>query len=262
VLRRIMAITVTAAAVLALTAGTTLATASVGTVDQNQTIFTGGTGWRGGNALAQTFTAAVAGSLTEVDVYIGGVLPTVQSGAAPAEAPSFNVEITSTDSGDHFPASMLSQQGTTAVIDPGWVQVTFTDPYLVTAGTVYAIVILPLGETNLQWLGTCSATDYTRGDALIDANGWQTVAHYATTQPNPAPFCQQDFAFQELVVAAPAATAAPTTTAPPTSTVSAADNDRGQGPSPLLLGGLCAGVLAAAAAAAFVVRRHNEADRP
>lgn len=262
--RRIITIAASVLGVMALTAGTTLAL-NAGTLDQKQELIAGGSSnWLGSMTLAQTFTPSITGPLNEVDLYITVVtVPNVQLDVAPAAPGSLSVQIVTTDPGDHFPtATVVESASISPSGDAAWIPVSFSSPQSVTAGVVYGIVLTPTSGFNLGWLGTCSADAYDRGEALVmDVGfGWRTMPNWASAHEAPgAVYCQRDFAFREYVTVA-ASTPPPTTTAPPTSTA-APTTESGQGPSPLLLGGLSAGVLAAAAAAAFVVRRHDDADR-
>jgi hypothetical protein len=242
--RRFITIAGSVVVALAVTAGTSLATALVVTKDQSQTSVTD-VDWRGSMTLAQTFTANISGSLAKVSLDLAAATePSVVMGdAAPAAGPwnGLQVSITATDPTTKLPLdSAIDQQDVIAT--NGWQDVVFSTPAMVVAGTLYSITINPSnGTSGVDWHGTCNAAKYTRGQALIDNNGWVTVPSWGN---DPGTYCYTDFAFETFVASAV-----------PAPTATAADTSPDAGSSLGL--GLLAAALAAAAATAVVVKRRQ-----
>jgi hypothetical protein len=117
-------------ATCALAPGTVLA----GTLDQQQTDFSGGTGTiDSSETSAQTFTAGLSGGIDQVDLHL-------ESSGVPTTA--VNVEIRDV-SGGNPGVTVLAGQSVPAASIPAagsWVTVNFATPALVTAGGQYAIV--------------------------------------------------------------------------------------------------------------------------
>lgn len=141
---RILLGLVTAALLVGPFAGSTLA---IGTLDQSQTTLEGSlfSHW-----LGQTFTAGRSGALDTVSLY-----PTT-------DISGLTIEIR-TASGGLPTATTLASQVIPASATNTWVDIAFTSPATVTAGTTYAIVLNanPDGATVLQGFG-----HYAAGDAV------------------------------------------------------------------------------------------------
>ena len=258
-MRRIGVAIAGVAMVLALTASSTLAIPLPGTLDQHQDTITGngatwsdtemgGAGWR----LGQTFTAGVTGTLDAVGVYVSATQPlpppAVQVQPHPAVG-NAAIQIRSTDLSG-LPAPPLASATPTLGSAPGWVYFILPSPINIVAGTKYAILMWTGAPVILNWAGDCS-NSYPGGEALVFRGGWFSVDG---SEASPA-YCQQDFAFQTYVTAAPRAATAPPATAPPTSTTPAKDAPNGGPAIPVI-------VAAFAAAAAFVtMRRYGLARR-
>ena len=108
--------------------------ASAGTLDQQQTDFSAGTGTvDSGQTSAQTFTAGLSGGIDQVDVHL-------ESSGTPTTP--LNVEIRDI-SGGAPGGTVLAGQSVPASSVPAagsWVTVNFATPAPVTAGSQYAIV--------------------------------------------------------------------------------------------------------------------------
>ena len=255
-MRRIGVAIAGVAMVLALTTSSALAMPLPGTLDQHQEIITGnaatwsdtsmgGAGW----ALGQTFTAGVTGKLDAVGVYVSAAPP---AGPAAQVKPAFvgngwiEVEGTSVSGLPAWPP--LASATPTLSSTPGWEYFILPSPINVVAGTKYAILVFTNDPYILNWAGDCS-NSYPGGQALMFSTLWVPIAG-----PSPA-YCQQDFAFQTYVTAAPPAATAPPATAPPTSTTPAKRAPNGGPAIPVIVAGF-------AAAAAFVtMRRYGLARR-
>lgn len=276
-MRRLVAVTSAVAIILALTTGTTLAVnppGVTGTLNQHQNDISAGSAlWDFHFALAQTFTPDVTGTLNAVGVYIG-VTPPVTNGPAQKEvgpAATGDAEITVENvtggviGGVPVPVPTLGVDVVSVVGQTGWVYFEIPSPPSVVAGTTYAITLFGVGEDpvsfpdNLNWYGDCApAANYPGGQALVfDGSAaspvWQTLPAWEATQPPDGTSCQQDFAFETYITAAPASTSTP----PPTSTGSPATGSTDNGRATLLV--IVAGF---ATAAAFVtMRRYGLARR-
>ena len=151
---------------LAATAVTLLgaaASASAGTLDQQQTSSSTNAGLFTGQSVAQTFTAGETGRLDQVDL----VLST--AGTVPA---SFTVEIRSVSSGQPAGAALATASTPTSSIGStkAFVPTTFVTPASVTAGTQYAIVAYSPG-TPANALGAWyqSSDVYSGGSGFFDS---------------------------------------------------------------------------------------------
>jgi hypothetical protein len=247
--------------VLALAASSALAIPLPGTLDQHQEVITGNgatwsdasmgvAGWR----LGQTFTAGVSGKLDAVGVYVSATQPlpppAVQVQPHPAVGNAV-IQIRSTDLSG-LPGSLLATESPTLSASPGWEYFVLPSPINIVIGTKYAIVMWTTDPTILNWAGDCS-NSYPGGKAVVYDSfsfAWFPISG------SPA-YCQQDFAFQTYVTAAPPAATAPPATAPPTSTTPAKDAPNGGPAIPVIV----AGLVAAAAAAFVTMRRYGLARR-
>lgn len=264
-MRRFVSALAAAVAVLALTASATLAIPIPGTLDGEQAIITGGSGlWSTSQALAQTFTPSVSGTLDAVGVYVSQ--PAAQSALAqPASTTNF-IGIFPTTGGIPSGSNMAQDLAFSVTSTPGWAYFIIPSPPNVVAGTQYSILMYP-GAGLIDWAGDCTTDNYSGGQALVnDASDpvYRTVPVWSALHSGGAAACQQDFAFQTYISAAPAPTPAPTSaptsaptlTPPPTSTTAPAGETTGAPPAAwLVFAGL-------AAAAAFVtMRRYGLARR-
>jgi len=231
-----------------LTAGSAFAAALVEKPDQAQTNVDEGN-WKGGDALAQTFTPAYSGPLSKVAVdLIASPEPQVAKPAA--DWNGMNIAITTTDPGDHFPTStVIASQD--VIIGDGWQNIVFDTPGAVTAGTVYALVLTPSnGDSGVSWHGTCGDGNYAGGEALIQTEGWETVVHYGTSNEQPGTYCYLDYAFRTYVMVDPGTPKPPTTT-------TAVDADSSGTPANLLIALIAASAAASAAVVVVVNRRRS-----
>lgn len=107
--------------------------ASAGTLDQQQTDFSVGTGTvDSGETPAQTFTAGLSGGIDQVDLHLESHGPTTP----------LTVEIRNTSAGDPGGTVLAGQSVPASSVPaaPSWVTFNFATPAPVTAGTQYAIV--------------------------------------------------------------------------------------------------------------------------
>ena len=107
--------------------------ASAGTLDQQQTDFSVGTGTvDSGETPAQTFTAGLSGGIDQVDLHLESHGPTTP----------LTVEIRNTSAGDPGGTVLAGQTVPASSVPaaPSWVTFNFATPAPVTAGTQYAIV--------------------------------------------------------------------------------------------------------------------------
>jgi hypothetical protein len=136
------------------------ASASAGTLDQQQTAFDFDAGVTSSESLAQTFTPGITGRLDQVDLVLDKFFGPVQpinielrnvTGGLPVDAVLATTSI---------PASAI---GGTAALVPA----TFSAPASVTAGTPYAIVAWTADTTgNYGWSLQQSTNPYQGGAAL------------------------------------------------------------------------------------------------
>lgn len=155
------------AAVLALSAGGALAISD--NIDQHQDAFDAPSGWDAGDhPTAQTFTAAVSGQLDRVSLY-----------ATDVNGSTFTFRIETVDGSGHPTGTLLAPGATTTMVPvSGWFDVTFSTPPSVLADSKYAIVFG--GSGFLHTGGTCTASTYTRGEALFNDSGWAPLAGMQT----------------------------------------------------------------------------------
>lgn len=117
--------------------------ASAGTLDQQQTDFSVGTGTiDSGETPAQTFTAGLSGGIDQVDLHLESHGPTTP----------VTVEIRDT-SGGAPGATVLAAQSVPASSIPtagSWVTVNFATPAPVTAGSQYAVLAYSSPVTMIQ----------------------------------------------------------------------------------------------------------------
>jgi hypothetical protein len=177
----------------ALTTGAALlpASASAGTIDQEQTtfgMFTDG-GVNSFQSLAQTFTAGITGRLDQVDL----MLDKVNSSPDP-----ITVEIRNTAGGKPGTTALASASIPNSAIGTtkAFVSATFGTPAGVTAGTQYALVAHSMDMTGLVGWSFQQATDpYPRGGGF---NSDQSPPIDSWNEP-PG----DDFAFRTYVAPSP-----------------------------------------------------------
>jgi hypothetical protein len=169
--------------------------ASAGTLDQQQTDATGaGADISSTISLAQGFTPGITGQIDQVDLVLGKL----NSPTAP-----LSIEIRDISGG--IPGNVVlgsqSVPASSVLVAPAFVQITFSPPASVSAGTQYAIVAHSATTSlNLyQWRenGASSPNPYPGG-----------VGFYANSPP-PATWTASptiDFAFKTYVVPGPPAT--------------------------------------------------------
>jgi hypothetical protein len=266
-LRRLGATLAAVAAVLALTAGSTLAVAHA---DQSQIVITGNSAeWNSNFTLAQTFTAGITGTLAEVDLYVGVTPQQVVNVVRPAVIGDTSITVFPTTGGIPSGSAIAAESVNLVDTLPGWVVFNIPSGPAVTAGTQYAIAITENNPSTatINWYGDCATDNYSGGQALTNDftnNGWHTVTAWSAGQGSSfAAYCQQDFAFRTFVtVPVPpdptptavqsfqGATSAPTVAATPPPTSTSQNHDGGNG-------SLAIAVLVAsfAAGAAFVAHR-------
>ena len=168
------------------------ASASAGTLDQQQTSSSADAGLFATQSVAQTFTAGITGSLDQADLLL------FKSGT-PAEP--LTVEIRNTSAGAPGTSVLASASIPTSAIGTApatFVPVTFTTPAAVTAGTQYALVAYTTHVTNDYggWRYQAATNPYSGGagfstfDPVPPMVGWnqQTGADYAfKTYVTPPP---------------------------------------------------------------------------
>jgi hypothetical protein len=182
------------------------ASASAGTLDQQQTTFNTEFGQLGPPAAvsdAQTFTAGISGLLDQADLHLS------KTGAAP----DVTVEIRSTSGGSPTAAVLAtgtipaSAIGTTAAFVP----VVFATPPSVSAGTLYALVAYSPGTASkkVSWSGEL-ANAYPSGQLFYSNDPLPPGANWNAEN--------NDFTFRTYVVPTPPTPPIPP---PPPSTPSA-----------------------------------------
>jgi hypothetical protein len=178
------------------------ASASAGTLDQQQNTFNADTGVFTTQSETQTFTDGITGNLDQVDLNL------LKVGTAPA---TVNVEIRTTSAGK--PTATVLASGTIATSALGrngaFVPVLFATPAPVTAGTQYALVVYSAGMAGnaVGWSIQGSGDPYSGGETFVSGDPLPPGANW-----NGFPF--EDFAFKTFVVPAPPAPPTPPT--PPT----------------------------------------------
>jgi hypothetical protein len=146
---------------------------------------------------AQTFTANVTGSLTEVDLWMDSASSSAIS----------SVAIRATNSSTGYPtgSDLATSESATPTPTAGWVAFTFSTPYSVTHGTTYAIVFsTTLDDDAFAGLGAPSPSIYQQALELAGI-GWE-----AQTAAGGYPV---NFDFQEWVEPAAAPDSVTTTLA-------------------------------------------------
>ena len=199
--RRVSALVIAVASLLAFTSGGALAT---GTLDQHQTSTSGYTIlWIPGVQLAQTFNAGVSGKLDSIDLNGTG------------NGHPITIEIERVASG-HPNGTVLDKQSL-SLSDGTWNHIALKSAVSVAKGGKYAIVISQF--TDVGWNGACSNA-YSGGGALVlDTGTWYTVPGWATHSGAPlVSYCALDYAFRTYVTKAAVATPTPSATAAITAT--------------------------------------------
>ena len=157
---RVSRIIVLASVIVALLLGIA-ASASGGTLDQQQTNFNGASGVFTTQSDAQTFTAGIAGDLDQADLNL------LKVGTAPA---TVSVEIRTTSAGK--PTATVLASGTIATSALGksgaFVPVVFATPAPVAAGTQYALVVYSAGMAGnaVGWSIQGSGDPYSGGETF------------------------------------------------------------------------------------------------
>jgi hypothetical protein len=240
VLRRILTIAASAAVLLALTAGSALATGLVSTMDQSQTGTAGNfaAGSSGDVAmLAQTFTAGANGPMDEISV---NLTLTADPGVRPADEPWGTVVLSLYETDGTNPTEEMAESNFMSVT--GWNNILLDPPLAVTTGTVYMILLKGRTGSGVIWNGTCNAAAYKRGIAYAYVgDALQPISTYSEDH------CPADFAFRSYVQVAPSAKKTPG----PTS----ASSDAGKTGSGDLRFLLIAGIAAAAVCVPLGSRR-------
>jgi hypothetical protein len=167
------------------------ASASAGTLDQQQTSSNGGFGVFSTQSDAQTFTAGITGDLDQADLNLSTV------GTPPA---TVSVEIRTTSAGK--PTATVLASGTVATSALGrsaaFVPVLFATPAPVTAGSQYALVAYSPGIVGnaVGWSIQGSGGGYSGGEAFDSGDSLPPGANWNR-------FSSDDFAFKTFVVPAP-----------------------------------------------------------
>jgi hypothetical protein len=166
--------------------------ASAGTLDQQQTDFSVGTGTiDSGETPAQTFTAGLSGGIDQVDLHLESHGPTTP----------VTVEIRDT-SGGAPGAKVLAAQSVPASSIPtagSWVTVNFATPAPVTAGSQYAVLAYSSPVSMIQHYDWGYGGDSYAGGRFT----------YATSSPPSGPWTTgstADLAFKTYVAQPQAAT--------------------------------------------------------
>jgi hypothetical protein len=175
-----------------LVVATTLGVASsafAGTLDQQQTDFSAGTGTiDSGETPAQTFTSGLSGGIDQVDLHLESHGPTTP----------VTVEIRDT-SGDAPGATVLAAQSIPASsisAVPSWVTVSFATPAPVTAGIQYAVLAYSSPVSMVQHYDWGYGGDVYAGGRFT----------YASSSPPSSPWTTgstNDLAFKTYVAATP-----------------------------------------------------------
>jgi hypothetical protein len=175
------------------------ASASAGTLDQQQTASTSTNGVCSGTSYAQSFTAGLSGGLDQVDLNLR---------ANPAPAAYLSVEIRDVSGGVPGSLVLASRSVPTFAVSSStaFVPINFAPPAPVVAGTQYAIVAYSAATCGAPWSWWTAVNVYAGGAGL-----------YATTTPPTSawlPNGNEDYAFKTYVVPTPPSTpsANPTTT--------------------------------------------------
>jgi hypothetical protein len=181
------------------------ASASAGTLDQQQTSSNTNAGIFSSVSGAQTFTAGITGGLDRADLLLSALTPIPEP---------LTVEIRNASAGEPGTSVLASGSIPNSAIGPNppaFVPVTFATPAAVTAGTRYTLVAYTTHAVNdsLGWYYQSDTDPYSRG-ALFSGGG---------PVPPVGPWNDQegddDFGFKTYVAPAPPSPASPST---PTST--------------------------------------------
>jgi hypothetical protein len=139
------------------------ASASAGTLDQQQTVSNLDNGLFSTQSGAQTFTAGITGGLDQAD------LDLLKAGTPPA---TVTVEVRSVSAGMPTAAVLGSRTISTSSVgvSPAFVAVTFAPPVPVTAGTRYALVAYSAGAMGnaVGWRNQDAGDPYSGGDFFLD----------------------------------------------------------------------------------------------
>jgi hypothetical protein len=189
------------------------ASASAGTLDQQQTSSDADLALLSDQTPAQTFTAGISGGLDQVDLLL------LKFGTPP---PSVTVEIRNTSAGEPEGAVLAIASLSTSAIgtSPGFIPVAFAAPAPVAAGTQYAIVAYSpgTGGNTVEWRYQVAGNPYSPG-AMFVSNA---------TIPPGGGFGElggSDLAFKTYVVSAPPVKPTATCQGQQASQVGTAGND-------------------------------------
>lgn len=160
-------------------------------LDQHQNASTGTNPINTNNGAAQTFTAGISGSLTEMDFNITSCC----GGLGPLTVSLYGV------SGGVPSGGVLAQQSVSANGSGNISAVNFSTPYFVTAGTEYAVVLTYSGNQNyFVAQNVTNGTDsYTGGTNLV----WPYQYQSGWVNPGGGGY-YADLEFQEYVTTAQA----------------------------------------------------------
>jgi hypothetical protein len=222
---RLPLIAVAVAGILAMSAGSVLATIP-GTPDAAQTAHDTNLA-APAEIQVQTFVAKNSGSLGTVLVYTHTLVPTPPPGVVgPNVVPNVttNVTVAIFPTSGGFPTGSAMATQVVTPVDGGWTTVTFASPANVVATTKYALELAQGATDTTMWDFAC-ADNYGPGTPYILDGTWKTIFQFSAIN------CLADFAFQTFVVTPPP----PVTTAPPTSTSSGPTGDTPGNPSSLLI---------------------------
>lgn len=177
------------------------ASASAGTLDQQQTSSNTNAGLFANQSGAQTFTAGITGGLDQADLLLSKL-------DTPAEP--VTVEIRNTSAGAPGTSVLASGSIPTSAIGSteAFVPVTFATPAAVTAGTQYALVAYTTHAINVGvgWFYQLATDPYSRGvgfysnDPVPPQGSWNKITVGG----------MDDYAFKTYVTPPPATPSAPT----------------------------------------------------
>lgn len=128
-------------------------------IDREKPALVGGPESVWGESLAQTFTAGLSGPLDRIKLYLGEPV-------ASLDEHDVTVEITDTvggSPGSTVLASALVEPSQMSEHEGSWVEVKFSSPPTVIAGTRYAIVVYAAGKDEYGWWAAPPETTYGGG---------------------------------------------------------------------------------------------------
>jgi hypothetical protein len=177
------------------------------------------------NALAQTFTAAVTGNIVAVEIYVDSIVTVNVAGPNVPLGATVQIRTTSAN----VPTATVLATESVVLAGDQWNGIAFGTSAGLTSGTKYAIVVYPDLVQALTWGGTCTASDYVGGAALVLDTNWTNVSDFTGDE-----LCIEQFAFRTYM----------SSSTPPPTTAAASSSAPSNGTAlPLLLAGAF-GVLA------------------